>query len=170
MSAEEFPVTTGVRFLRARGIPFVPRLYPFEEHGGTAAAARALSVPEHSVIKTLVIRADAVLLKGVRPKVAGALLVLMHGDREVSLKALARAIGARRAEMCAEEEAHRLTGYVFGGTSPFGTRTPLAVYVERSVLELPRIFINGGKRGFLVEIDPAGLRAAFPLTEIDVGI
>ena len=72
--------------------------------------------------------------------------------------------------MCAEEEAHRLTGYLFGGTSPFGTRTPLPVYVERSVLELPRIFINGGKRGFLVEIDPAGLRAAFPLTEIDVGI
>lgn len=161
MSAEECPVTPGVRVLRARGIPFVPRSYPFEERGGTAAAARALHVPEHTVVKTLVIRSEGPV---------GVFLVLMHGDREVSLKNLARALGAKKTEMCGEKEAHRLTGYLFGGTSPFGTRTPLPVYVEASVLALPRILVNGGRRGFLVEVDPADLRRAFPLTEIDVGI
>jgi Cys-tRNA(Pro) deacylase len=173
MSAEECPVTTGVRFLRARAISFVPRTYPFEQRGGTAAAARALSIPEHAVVKTLVIRtagaesaAGAVGAAGA----GGVLLVLMHGDREVSLKGLARALGAKKAEMCGEQDAQRLTGYLFGGTSPFGTRTPLPVYVERTIFELPRILVNGGKRGFLVEIDPADLRRAFPLTEIDVGI
>jgi Cys-tRNA(Pro) deacylase len=163
MSAAESPVTSAVRFLRARAVDFVPRPYPWEEPGGTAAAARALSVPEHAVIKTLVILAEG-------PGPARALLVLMHGDREVSLKGLARALGAKAARMCDAQEAHRLTGYLFGGTSPFGTRTTLPVLVERSIFELPRIFINGGKRGFLVEIDPADLRRAFPLTEIDVGI
>jgi Cys-tRNA(Pro) deacylase len=94
----------------------------------------------------------------------------MHGDRQVSMKTLARALGAKRAEMCDEETARRLTGYVFGGTSPFGTRTPLPVYAERTILELPRIFINGGKRGFLIEMDPADLKKAFDLIEIDVAI
>ncbi len=163
MSAEECPVTTGVRFLRARGITFVPHEYPFEERGGTAAAARALSVSEHAVVKTLVIRVEG-------PGPAGTLLLLMHGDKEVSLKGLARALGAKKAQMCGEQDAHRLTGYHFGGTSPFGTRGELPVYVERTVFELPRILVNGGRRGFLVEIDPADLRRAFPLTEIDVGI
>ncbi|MBE3135691.1 MAG: Cys-tRNA(Pro) deacylase [Acidobacteria bacterium] len=160
MDAEEYPLTPGVRYLRARGIPFVPRCYPFEDRGGTAAAARALQAPEHAIIKTLVVSSDAIR----------ALLVLMHGDRQVSLKTLARALGAKRAEMCEEETARRLTGYLFGGTSPFGTRTPLPVYAERTILELPRIFINGGKRGFLIEMDPADLKKAFDLIWIDVAI
>jgi len=160
MSAEEYPITPGVRFLRARAIPFTPRCYRFEEHGGAAASARALCVPEHAVVKTLVVRTDG----------AQVLLVLMHGDRELSLKNLARAIGVKSAVMCEEQEAKRLTGYLFGGTSPFGTRVPLPVYVERTILALPRILINGGKRGFLVEIDPADLRKAFPLTEIDAAL
>jgi Cys-tRNA(Pro) deacylase len=160
MDAEEYPLTPGVRLLRARGIPFVPRCYPFEDRGGTASAARALQAPEHAVIKTLVVSSDAIR----------ALLVLMHGDRQVSMKTLARALGAKRAEMCDEETARRLTGYVFGGTSPFGTRTPLPVYAERTILELPRIFINGGKRGFLIEMDPADLKKVFDLIEIDVAI
>jgi Cys-tRNA(Pro) deacylase len=160
MDAEEYPLTPGVRLLRARGIPFVPRCYPFEDRGGTASAARALQAPEHAVIKTLVVSSDAIR----------ALLVLMHGDRQVSMKTLARALGAKRTEMCDEETARRLTGYVFGGTSPFGTRTPLPVYAERTILELPRIFINGGKRGFLIEMDPADLKKVFDLIEIDVAI
>ncbi len=160
MDAEEYPLTPGVRLLRARGIPFVPRCYPFEGRGGTASAARALQAPEHAVIKTLVVSSDPIR----------ALLVLMHGDRQVSMKTLARALGAKRAEMCDEETARRLTGYMFGGTSPFGTRTPLPVYAERTILELPRIFINGGKRGFLIEMDPADLKKAFDLIEIEVAI
>ncbi len=163
MSAAEHPVTTAVRFLRARGIRFSPRLYAYEEKGGTATAARELSVPEHAVVKTLVIRSEG-------PAGARVLLVLMHGDREVSLKALARALGAKKTEMCGEQEAHRLTGYLFGGTSPFGTRTALPVHVERTIFDLPRILVNGGRRGLLVEIDPRDLRRAFPLTEIDVAI
>jgi Cys-tRNA(Pro) deacylase len=158
VETEEYPITSGVRFLRARGIAFTPRCYAFEEHGGTAAAARALHVPEHEVVKTLVVSSNSIR----------ALLVLMHGDQEVSLKALARALGARGADMCDEEAARRLTGYLFGGTSPFGTRTPLPVYAERTILALPRILINGGKRGFLVEMDPADLRRAFPLIEVSV--
>jgi Cys-tRNA(Pro) deacylase len=160
MSAEEHPITSGVRFLRARGIPFAPCCYPFEEHGGTVAAAQALGVPEHAVVKTLVVRTDR----------ARGLLVLMHGDRELSLKNLARALGAKSAEMCEEQEAKKLTGYLFGGTSPFGTRTPLPVYIERTILALPAILVNGGKRGFLVEIDPADLARAFPFTEIDAAL
>jgi Cys-tRNA(Pro) deacylase len=160
MDAEEYPLTPGIRYLRARGIPFVPRCYPFEDRGGTAAAARALRAPEHAVIKTLVVESDRIR----------ALLVLMHGDKEVSLKSLARVLGAKRAEMCEEQKARRLTGYLFGGTSPFGTRTPLPVFAERTILELPRIFINGGKRGFLVEMDPADLSKAFDLVEIDVAL
>ena len=160
VETEEFPITSGVRFLRARGIAFTPRRYVFEERGGSAAAARALHVPEHEVVKTLVVTSDTVR----------ALLVLMHGDQELSLRALARALGARRADMCDEETARRLTGYVFGGTSPFGTRTPLPVYAERTILALPRILINGGKRGFLIEMNPADLRTAFPLIEVGVAI
>jgi Cys-tRNA(Pro) deacylase len=160
VETEEYPITSGVRFLRARGIAFTPRCYAFEEHGGTAAAARALHVPEHEVVKTLVVSSDSIR----------ALLVLMHGDQELSLKALARALGARRADMCNEDAARRLTGYLFGGTSPFGTRTPLPVYAERTILALPRILINGGKRGFLIEMDPADLRRIFPLIEVSVAL
>ncbi len=156
----EYPVTSGVRLLREKSIPFVPHLYRYEEHGGTRNSAEELGVQEHSVVKTLVFVTDR----------KEPFLVLMHGDREVSAKELARRIGARSIEPCDERAAQRFTGYLFGGTSPFGTRVPLPVYAERSIFTLERIFINGGKRGFLVEISPADLRKAFPVTEVDVAI
>ncbi len=130
--------------LRAAGVEFTPHFYHYEERGGTAVSSRELDVPEHHVVKTLVMEGDA----------GAPLIVLMHGDCTVSTKALARAIGAKRVEPCRPEAAERHTGYRVGGTSPFGTRRKLPVYVERSVLELPRIYLNGGSRGFLVGIEP----------------
>jgi Cys-tRNA(Pro) deacylase len=160
VGSTDYPVTTAVRALKAAGIPFVSHLYSYEEHGGTAHAARSLGVDEHSVIKTLVMEAD-----GKKP-----LLVLMHGDREVSTKQLARTLGVKRVVPCDPQTAHRHTGYMVGGISPFGTRSPLPVAVEVSLLSLERIYINGGKRGFLVEIDPSCLTRAFPgLFRVSVG-
>jgi Cys-tRNA(Pro) deacylase len=158
MGKPDYPVTTAVRFLREKSIEFLPHLYSYEEHGGTKHSASALGVPEHQVVKTLVFETDE----------RNPLLVLMHGDREVSAKQLARLIGAKRVEPSDEAAATRHTGYVFGGTSPFGTRHPLPIYVERTILGLPSIFINGGKRGFLVEINPLDLKKAFQITEVDV--
>jgi Cys-tRNA(Pro) deacylase len=160
MARDDIPVTPAIRFLRAKGIPFRAFTYPWEEHGGTRQSALSLGVEEHSVVKTLVLREEGGKL----------LLLLMHGDREASLKGLARALGVKHVEMAAEDEAGRKTGYQFGGTSPFGTRSPLAVLAERSIFSLPKILINGGKRGLLVEIDPADLRRAFPLTEVDAAV
>jgi Cys-tRNA(Pro) deacylase len=133
-------VTPAVRWLRERRAAFEPFLYPYEEHGGTAVSARALGVDEHSVVKTLVMEDDQK-----RP-----LLVLMHGDREVSTQALARQSGRRWIAPCAPEAAQKHTGYLVGGTSPFGTRKALPVFAEASIRGLPRLYINGGKRGFLV--------------------
>lgn len=141
---EKFPVTPAVRALRAAKVKFFGHLYVYEERGGTAVSARELGVDEHCVVKTLVMEDD---LK--KP-----LLVLMHGDRQVSTKELARAIGVRSVSSCSPAVAERHTGYQVGGTSPFGTRKALPVYVEETVLTLERIYVNGGKRGFLVEIDP----------------
>jgi len=136
------PETPATRFLRARGVSFSPYLYSYVEHGGTAESARQLGVDEHAVVKTLVMHdQDA------RP-----FIVLMHGDRQVGLKNLARQIGVKRVEPCTPEVAQRHTGYQVGGTSPFGTRKELPIFVERGILELPSIFINGGTRGFLVQI------------------
>lgn len=160
MSKPDYPVTTAVRVLREKKIDFQPHLYTYEEHGGTSLSAVALGVPEHEVVKTLVMQTEE----------KKPMLVLMHGDREVSTKQLARVTGARRVEPCDEVAAQRFTGYQFGGTSPFGTRHPLPVYAERSIFALPRIFINGGKRGFLVEIRPFDLRKAFEVTEVEVAI
>jgi len=153
-------MTTAIRVLREMKIEFRPHLYTYEEHGGTKLSASALNVTEHQVVKTLVMETEE----------RKPLLVLMHGDLEVSTKQLARLLGVKKVEPCDEATANRHTGYVFGGTSPFGTRHPLPVYVERSVLALPHIYINGGKRGFLVEINPADLRKALSLTEVDVAI
>ncbi len=144
MTKEKTPVTTAVRALREAGIPFTDHLYEYEEKGGTAVSSRELGVDEHSVVKTLVMEDD-----GKNP-----LLVLMHGDRQVSTKELARTIGVKSVSPCTPETAHRHTGYLVGGTSPFGTRKPLPVYMEGTILELPKIYINGGKRGYLVGIDP----------------
>jgi len=152
MASIEYPVTTGVRALKASRISFVPHLYPYEEHGGTSHAARALGIDEHSVIKTLVMESD-----GKNP-----LIILMHGDLEVSTKQLARTLGVKRIVPCDPQTAHRHTGYQVGGIGPFGTRSQLPLAVERSIFDLQRIYINGGKRGFLVEIDPSALSQAFP--------
>ncbi len=136
--------TPATQALRQAGVPFTEHPYDYVDRGGTAESARQLGVPEHEVIKTLVMQDDK----------AQPLVVLMHGDRQVSTKNLAREIGARSVEPCAPEVAQRHSGYLVGGTSPFGTRKAMPVYVEATVLELPRIFINGGRRGFLVGLSP----------------
>ena len=140
-------VTPAIRVLRASKVPFTEHPYRYEERGGTRVSARELGVDEHVVIKTLVMQDER----------KQPFLVLMHGDREVSTKSLARQIGAKAVEPCDAAVAGRHTGYQVGGTSPFGTRKELAVYVEASILDLPRIYINGGKRGFLVALAPADL-------------
>ncbi|MBK7530695.1 Cys-tRNA(Pro) deacylase [Piscinibacter sp.] len=136
--------TPATAWLRAHGIVFTEHVYEYVEHGGTEESSRQLGVSEHEVIKTLVMQDDK----------REPLIVLMHGDRQVSTKNLARAIGARSVEPCTPEVAQRHSGYLVGGTSPFGTRKSMPVYVEQSVLALPRICINGGRRGYLVGIPP----------------
>lgn len=139
--------TPATQWLRQQGIAFTEHVYDYVEHGGTAESSRQLGVPEHQVVKTLVMQDDK----------AQPLIVLMHGDRQVSTKNLAREIGAKSVEPCKPEVAQRHSGYLVGGTSPFGTRKAMPVYVEATVLSLPRICINGGRRGFLVGIEPAVL-------------
>ncbi len=158
MASIDYPITTGVRFLRAKKINFEPRLYKYQEHGGTERASDQLGFPEHAVVKTLLMETDD----------RKPLVVLMHGDREVSTQRLARALGAKNVSPCDQKRAEKLSGYMVGGISPFGMKQGLPVYVEKSIMELPRILINGGKRGFLVEIDPADLRACLPVTEVEV--
>jgi len=161
MSAKErIPSTPAVLALRQAGVDFRPHFYDYEERGGTAVSSRELGVPEHAVVKTLVMEDDA----------GSPLIVLMHGDCKVSTKALARAIGAKRIAPCEPEVAQRHTGYRVGGTSPFGTRRRLPVYVERSVLGLPCIYINGGSRGFLVSLAPAALVSLLAPAAVEVAI
>jgi Cys-tRNA(Pro) deacylase len=136
--------TPATQWLERQGVAYTEHVYDYIEHGGTAESSRQLGVAEHEVIKTLVMQDE----QG-RP-----LIVLMHGDRQVSTKNLAREIGAKRIDPCRPEIAQRHSGYLVGGTSPFGTRRPMPVYVEASVLELPRALVNGGRRGYLVGIDP----------------
>ena len=156
----DYPVTPAVRLLRKKKVAFEPRLYDYVERGGTRHSAEALGVDEHAVVKTLVMETDA----------HKPLLVLMHGDREVSTKQLARALGVKSVHPCDFASAQKHTGYLVGGTSPFGTRARLPVYVERTIFELPVIYINGGKRGFLVEIAPGVLRDVLPVEEVEVAI
>src|SRR5450432_1887394 len=139
--------TPATQFLRRHGVSFTEHVYDYVEHGGTAESARQLGVPEHEVVKTLVMQDER----------AQPLIVLMHGDKQVSTKNLARGIGVKSVEPCKPEVAQRHSGYLVGGTSPFGTRKALPVYVEASVLELPRVCINGGRRGYLVGIAPSVL-------------
>jgi Cys-tRNA(Pro) deacylase len=145
MAQDKNPTTLAVRMLRERGVDFTHHPYTYEERGGTEDSARELGVDEHAVIKTLVMEDDAK-----RP-----LIVLMHGDREVSTKNLARQIGVKSISPCAPTVADRHSGYQVGGTSPFGTRRKMPVYMERTIADLPRIYINGGKRGYLVGMAPA---------------
>ena len=141
--------TPATQLLRLKGVAFEVHAYDYVEHGGTAESARQLGVDEHAVVKTLVMQDES----------ARPLIVLMHGDRTVSTKNLARQAGRKSIEPCRPEVAQRHTGYQVGGTSPFATRKPMPVYVEASVLDLPRILVNGGRRGVLVSLDPSVLVA-----------
>ncbi|MBW3498264.1 Cys-tRNA(Pro) deacylase [Janthinobacterium sp. NKUCC08_JDC] len=141
---EHISETQATQLLRKHQVSFEEHPYPYEEHGGTSVSARELGVPEHDVIKTLVMQDEA----------AKPMIVLMHGDCKVSTKNLARSIGCKSVEPCKPDVAQRHSGYMIGGTSPFGTKKAMPVYVEQSILELPRIYINGGRRGFLVSLAP----------------
>jgi Cys-tRNA(Pro) deacylase len=152
------PVTPAVRRLRAAGVGFTDHLYDYEDKGGTAVSARALDVDEHSVVKTLVMEDEA----------RNPLIVLMHGDKQVSGKELARLLAVKTIQPCSTETATRHTGYLVGGTSPFGTRKPMPVYMEKSILDLPKVYINGGKRGYLVGIAPADVMAVLQPTLVTV--
>jgi Cys-tRNA(Pro) deacylase len=152
--------TPATAFLKQQKVDYTEHVYTYEEHGGTAVSARELGVPEHEVVKTLVMEDEAK-----RP-----FIVLMHGDRKVSTKNLARQIGVKKAEPCAPEVANRHSGYLVGGTSPFGTRKKLPVYVEKSVLALRKIYINGGRRGYLVGIDPAELARVLDIKTVEAAL
>ena len=153
-------MTPATAFLKAQKIAFTEHTYAYVEHGGTEVPALALKVPEHQIVKTLVMEDEA----------KKPLVVLMHGDRKVSTKNLARQAGRKSVEPCAPEVAQRHTGYQIGGTSPFGMRKPLPVFVERSILELPQIYINGGRRGLLVRIHSADLARVLSLSPVDVAL
>lgn len=152
--------TPATQWLRQHGVPFTEHVYDYVDHGGTTESSRQLGVDEHAVVKTLVMQDEK----------AQPLIVLMHGDRQVSTKNLARAIGAKGVEPCKPEVAQRHSGFLVGGTSPFGTRKPMPVYVEETVLQLPKILINGGRRGFLVGIDPAVLTGPLGATPVHCAI
>lgn len=144
MSREKAPVTAAIRELRASKVEFSDHLYEYEEKGGTAVSARELGVDEHAVVKTLVMEDES----------RSPLVVLMHGNLKVSTKELARIIGVKTIAPCNPDIANKHSGYMVGGTSPFGTRRKMPVYMEETILELPKIYINGGKRGYLIGVDP----------------
>lgn len=160
MAKVKSPVTAAIRVLRQAGVKFGEHLYNYEEKGGTSVSSRELGVAEHCVVKTLIMEDE-----GKNP-----LVVLMHGDRQVSTKELARVIGVKSVTPCTPDTANRHSGYLVGGTSPFGTRKQMPVYLEESILELPLIYINGGSRGFLVSLEPAELVRVLKPTVVRVGI
>jgi Cys-tRNA(Pro) deacylase len=153
-------MTPAQAFLKAQQVTFSEHEYEYVEHGGTEVPAQALGVPEHAIVKTLVMEDEA----------KKPLIILMHGDRKVSTKNLARQAGRKSVEPCKPEVAQRHTGYQVGGTSPFGTKKALPVYVERSILELPEIYINGGRRGLLVKISGAELTRVLRVSPVDVAL
>jgi Cys-tRNA(Pro) deacylase len=157
---EHISETPATQFLRKHQVAFSEHPYAYEEHGGTAVSARELGVSEHAVVKTLVMQDEA----------ARPLIVLMHGDCKVSTKNLAREIGCKSVEPCKPEVANRHSGYLVGGTSPFGTRKQMPVYVEKSILTLPRIYINGGRRGYLVGIAPAEVERLLSAKPVQVAL
>jgi Cys-tRNA(Pro) deacylase len=154
------PSTPATRLLREQRVSYTEHFYRYEERGGTQVSAQSLGVDEHVVIKTLIAEDEA----------RQALIVLMHGDREVSLKALARVTGRKSITLCDPKVAQRHSGYLVGGTSPFGTREPMPVYIERTILALDRLYINGGARGFLVSLTPADIVRLLAPTPVDVAI
>ncbi len=152
------PETPATRFLRQHGIAHSNHLYEYEDRGGTRVSARELNVDEHAVVKTLVMEDE----------IARPLIVLMHGDRKVSTKELARQIGVKKVAPCDPAAAGRHTGYLVGGTSPFGTKKALPVFMEKTILDLPLIYINGGRRGFLVGVHPHDLLRVLPIKTVEV--
>jgi len=160
MSLAKFPVTLAIRALRAAGVEFEPRLYAWEPHGGTAHSSAALGVDEHWVIKTLIFEDER----------KQPLCVLMHGDREVSAKTLARLLGKKSVGPCRPEVADRHSGYQVGGTSPFGLRRAMPVYMERSILDAELIYINGGARGFLIAVDPRDAQRVLSPTLVEIAV
>ncbi len=154
------PETPATRFLRQHGVAFSCHPYSYEEHGGTAVSARELNVDEHLVIKTLIMEDEN----------AQPLIVLMHGDRKVSTRELARQAGCKRIEPCRPEVANRHSGFLVGGTSPFGTRRKMPVYMERTILAASLIYINGGKRGFLVGIQPHDIPRVLQVKLVEVAL
>ena len=155
-----YPVTPAIRALREKKIEFEPRVFEYVEKGGTKHSSKELDVDEHSIIKTLIFETN-----DKKP-----LIVLMHGDRQVSTKNLARILNVKSVAPVAPEKASKLTGYLIGGTSPFGTKTRMPVFAEKTIFDLSRIYINGGKRGFLVAIDPQVLKIVLPVEEIEAAI
>jgi Cys-tRNA(Pro) deacylase len=160
MSEREIPMTMAIREFAKHGVAFESHHYKYEEKGGTAVSSKELGVDEHIVIKTLVMETDK----------KDPLIILMHGDRQVSTKSLARALGVKTISPCKPEVADRHSGYQVGGTSPFGTKKALPVYIEESILNLPKIYINGGKRGFLVSLAPADLVRILKPIPVNVAI
>ena len=154
------PITSAIRVLREHKIEFEPHIFDYVEKGGTKHSAQVLSVDEHSVIKTLVFETDT----------KKPLIVLMHGSLQVSTKELARFLKVKTITPVTPEKANKLTGYLVGGTSPFGTKTKMPIYVEKTIFDLEKIYINGGKRGFLVSIEPKILREVLQIEEVEVGI
>lgn len=160
MSKDKTPVTPATRLLKQAKVDYTTHLYSYEDRGGTSVSARELGVDEHQVIKTLVMEDE----------LGRPLVVLMHGDREVSTKELARTLGVKTILPCSPETAQKHTGYQVGGTSPFGTRKTLPIYMETTILSLERIYLNGGKRGFLIGLTPQAVVAVLNPTRVEVGI
>lgn len=160
MAKEKAPVTPAVRVLRAEKVPFTDHLYEYEEKGGTSVSARELGVDEHCVIKTLIMEDDR----------KQPLIVLMHGDQQVSTKELARIAGARTVSPCSPDTANKHSGYLVGGTSPFGMRRRMPVYIEETIAGLPKIYLNGGKRGYLIGLDPREVIRILNPVLVKVGI
>ena len=160
MKSANAPETQATIFLNQHGVAHSNHLYDYEEHGGTKVSARELNVDEHAVIKTLVMEDEA----------GKPLIVLMHGDCKVSTKELARQIGRKKVESCKPEVANRHSGFLVGGTSPFGTKKQMPIYIEKTILDLPLIYINGGRRGFLVGVHPHDLMRALSPSVVEVAL
>lgn len=155
----DYPITPAIRVLRDKKVDFNPHIFDYIEKGGTQASAEVLGVDEHSVIKTLIFETNE----------NKPLIVLMHGNLQVSTKNLARLINVKTVSPVSPGKAQKLTGYLVGGTSPFGVKTKLPIYAEKTIFNLDKIYINGGKRGFLVSIEPKVLREVLPIQEVEVG-
>ncbi|MGI8788891.1 MAG: aminoacyl-tRNA deacylase [Pyrinomonadaceae bacterium] len=153
-----YPITPAIRVLREKKVEFEPRIYEYVEKGGTKHSAKVLGVDEHAVVKTLIFETNE----------EKPLIVLQHGDFQVSTKELARILKVKSIAPVAPEKASKLTGYLVGGTSPFGVKTKMPIYSERTIFDLPEIYVNGGKRGFLIAIEPRVLKEVLPIEEVEV--